>query len=68
VDPEMLDERFPGLLIATLEMHADQPYPISDGIFWVSGAEWEPIGYEYADGELTVELPEGLRDLLEGEG
>jgi hypothetical protein len=64
----MLDARFPGLLIATLEMHAEQPYPISDGIFWVRGAEWEPIGYEYADGELTVELPEGLRELLEGEG
>ncbi|MGL4549700.1 MAG: hypothetical protein ACRC33_00825 [Gemmataceae bacterium] len=68
VDPELLDARFPGLLIATLEMYAGQPYPISDGLFWVRAGEWEAIGYDYSDGELTVELPAGLRDLMGGEG
>lgn len=66
VDAGALDGRFAALLIATLEMHAEMPYQISDGIFWVRGGEWEAVGYDYADGELTVELPEGLRDVLEG--
>jgi hypothetical protein len=68
VDENFLDSRFVTLLIATLGMHMKEAYPISDGLFWVHDGEWESIGYEYADEELTAELPPGLQSVLEDEG
>jgi hypothetical protein len=67
IDENPLDDRFPTLLIATLEMHQNEPYPISDGLFWVQENQWEPIGYDYEDGQLSVSLPQTLVDLLNGE-
>jgi hypothetical protein len=65
IDEDMMDGRFPELLIATLKMHQNEPYPISDKLFWVMDDEWEEVGYEYADGTLTAELPATLREMLE---
>jgi hypothetical protein len=65
VDGHALDRRFPDLLIATLGMHQNEPYPISEGLFWVHQGQWEAIGYDYQEGQLSVALPPGLIDLLE---
>jgi uncharacterized protein YtpQ (UPF0354 family) len=64
VDDRALDRRFPDLLIATLGMHQNEPYPISDGLFWVYEGQWEAIGYDYQDGQLSIALPADLADLL----
>lgn len=68
VDADLIGNRFVQMLIATWEMHLRDPYPISDGIFWIHDGEWEPIDYEYREGgELSATLPFGLSELLEDE-
>ena len=65
VDAGLLDGRFSDMVIRTLRYHQEAPYPIADRLFWVRGQAWEEVGYEYADGDLTATLPEGLAGIME---
>jgi hypothetical protein len=68
VDEEALDRRFGDLLISTIKWHDEEPYPISDRLYWVREGQWEEITWEHQDGGLTASLPCELRELLqEGE-
>jgi hypothetical protein len=67
IDENVTDGRFADLLIATLKWFQNEPYPISDKLFWVHENHWEEIGYDYEEGTLTATLPAGLRELFDEE-
>jgi len=67
VDEELLDRRFPELLVATTKWHQNEPYPISDKLFWVQGGRWQEVAWDCDDGQLSATLPGGLRELFDDE-